>query len=66
MTEIKNGKQSVKVIIEETDIHNEGLWLFCENGSSSTGVHITVEQFDMVKGLVNNLEVVEFYEGKRQ
>jgi UDP-N-acetyl-D-mannosaminuronate dehydrogenase len=61
---LENGKQSVEVITEGRACL-AGFWHFCQNGHQSTGVDISVEQFDMLNELVTKPEVVEFYEQKR-
>lgn len=60
-----NGKQSID-IVTTGESWDKGVWKFCENGHQSTGVHVTVEMFGMLKELVNMPEVVEFYEEKRR
>jgi len=66
MAEIVNGKQSVEVLIDKSEIFDRGTWFFCQNGYQSTGVDISVEQFDMIKELVVDPDVVEFYENLRK
>lgn len=65
---LTNGKQSVEAITG-SDLQDRswdiGVWYFCQNGHQRTGVDISVEQFDMVKEIVTNPEVVEFYEKRR-
>lgn len=63
MAILSSGKQSVEV--NTTGKWDNGVWFFCQNGYQSTGVNISVEQFDMIKKLVQHPEVVEFYEAKR-
>jgi hypothetical protein len=65
--EIKKGKQSVRVCVDD-DVSEweKGTWYFCTDGQATTGVKITVEQFDMLKTIVNSPEVVEYYESIRQ
>ena len=60
-----NGKQYVAIDIDSSFEHEKNTWFFCKNGRQSTGVQITVEQFDMLKELVNDHKVVEFYERLR-
>ena len=61
-----NGLHSVEVCID-ADVRDWKFrnWLFSQNGQSSTGVNISVRQFDIIKELVNTPEVVEYYEGLR-
>jgi len=65
MIKQKNGKHSVGIDIDSGFTHEKNTWMFCQNGYQSTGVQISVEQFDMLKELVNDPRVVEFYEGLR-
>ena len=61
------GKQSVSVYIGQDDRSWElGMWLFCQNGHQSTGVDVSIDQFDMLKELVTNPDVVEYYESLRK
>ena len=60
-----NGKQSVEVIIDKNHTYGKGTWFFCHDGFQSTGVGVSVEQFDMLKELVNSPDVVEFYKTLR-
>jgi hypothetical protein len=60
-----NRKQSVEARVSEQDRFNQGTWMFCQNGYQSTGVDISVEQFDMLKELVTDASVVEYYEKLR-
>lgn len=62
---LENGKQSVEVFTNE-ESWNAGVWSFCQNGFQSSGVSVSVKQFDMLKELVMSPEVVEFYEKERQ
>lgn len=65
MIEKVNGKQSVGIDINSSFDHEKKVWYFCQNGYQSTGVQISVEQFDMLKELVNDNRIIEFYEGLR-
>lgn len=65
MSKRVNGKQSVEAIISKKELFNQGTWMFCQNGRQSTGVDISVEQFDMLKELVTDADVVEYYEKLR-
>jgi len=65
MSKRVNGEQSVTVIVNEADFYNKGTWFFCPDGYQSTGVDVSVEQFDMIKELVNSPDIVEFYEKLR-
>ena len=60
-----NGKQSVGIDIDSSFDREKNTWMFCQNGYQSTGVQISVEQFDILKELVNDQRVVEFYENLR-
>ena len=60
----ENGRQSVQVITRHGSF-DAGSWLFCQNGYQSTGVDVSVEQFDMLKEIISNPEVVAFYEELR-
>ena len=53
------GKVSVTVSDER---YGEPLWSFCQNGYQSTGVNISKTQFEMIRQLVTDKDVVEFYE----
>ena len=67
MIKLVNGKQHVRAYVNADDeIWKKGTWYFCQNGYHSTGVDITVEQFDMLKELVTHPDVVEFYEKLRK
>ena len=65
MSKRVNGKQSVTACIDKAQSFDVGSWLFCQNGYQSTGVDISFEQFEMMRELVNDPEVVEFYESLR-
>lgn len=56
---IEKGAKSVSV---EYPRYGEILWLFCENGTQSTGVHMSKEVFEMMRELTTNPEVVAMYE----
>ena len=60
-----NGQQYVGIDIDSGFEHEKNTWVFCQNGYHSTGVQISVEQFDMLKELVNDPRIVEFYESLR-
>jgi|TARA_R110002096_G_scaffold262406_4_gene455896 hypothetical protein len=63
---LKNGKQSVEVCLDSKAFTSDnGTWYFCTNGNFSTGVKITVEQFDMLTALVAAPKIVEYYESIR-
>jgi len=60
-----NDKQYISI---DLDTHNESdkqVWDFCQNGNHSTGVSVSLEQFDMLKEMVNDHRIVEFYESLR-
>jgi hypothetical protein len=61
----ENGKQSVSINIEARIDSEKNVWYFCQNGHKSTGVSISVEQFDILKELVNDHRIVEHYESMR-
>ena len=61
---MQHGKQSVSLNITP-DSYDESTWFFCTNGWQSTGVKLSLTQFDMVKDLVNKPEVVDYYENIR-
>ena len=60
-----NGTQYVAIDINSSLEHERNMWMFCQNGYQSVGVQITVEQFDMLKEMINDHKVVEFYEKLR-
>ena len=60
----KNGKNHVEVDLTST--RDRGLWSFCQNGYHSVGVYVNVDQFDMLKDLVHDAKVVEYYEELRR
>ncbi len=62
MPKLENGEQSVEILIKDSDTEGKGQIMFCTNGWHSTGVILTVEQYDMLKELLVYPEVVEFYE----
>ena len=66
MPKIISGDQGVEVVGEEGCRHEQGTWFFCQNGYQSTGVDVSIEQFDMLVELVSNRGVVEFYEKLRR
>ena len=57
----ERGKQSVSIKIDSAFMHERNLWMFCTNGHQSTGVNITVEQYDMLKKMLCDPRVVKFY-----
>lgn len=65
MIKVVNGKQSIELITDE-NAYDQGTWFFCQNGYQSTGIDLSVEQFDILKELVNNFQVVEYYEKQRK
>lgn len=66
MIEKKNGKQSVRMMINSKFKHEENLFLFSSNGHQSTGVNISLEQYDMLLELLNEPDVVNYYENIRK
>jgi len=61
-----NGKQSVSVgAVKTCSQWAKNEWLFCQNGYQAAGVNVSVEQFDMLKELVTDPEIVEHYEKLR-
>jgi len=65
MIERKNGKQSVGVDIHSDFKHDKNVWVFSQNGVQSVSVQVTANQFDMLKELVGDHRIVEFYEKLR-
>ena len=64
MIKTQNGRVSLEVKTEKTG-RDAGLWLFSENGWQATGVQIPVELFDLMRDMVTNPDVVEYYESIR-
>lgn len=57
---IINGKQSVELITGGRE-WERGTLYFCTNGYQRTGIALTLEQFYMLKDLLDSSEVNEFY-----
>ena len=64
MIKKQTGKKNVRVGLSD-DGFDAGVWFFCENGWQSTGVAISVELFDIMRDMVTNPDVVEYYESIR-
>jgi len=60
---ISIGKQFISVDI--SCCSDRGLWRFCKNGYQATGIYITREQFEMLRELVTNADVVDYYEAQQ-
>lgn len=63
---LQNGRQSIEIVMDGMRSWEIGSWFFCQNGYQRTGVSISVEQFEMLKQLVNTPDIVEFYESERR
>lgn len=61
-----NGKQHISINIDSRFEHERKTWYFAVNQYHSTGVQISVEQFDILKEMVNDHRIVEFYERLRR
>ena len=62
---LENGNNSIEVMLDDARSWDVGNWFFSQNGWQRIGINISVEQFDMMKEIVVNPEVVEFYERLR-
>ena len=62
---LEKGRHSVDAIVDGKRPWNLGVWHFSQNGYQSTGVDVSVAQFDMLRELVTNPKVVEYYENRR-
>ena len=67
MIKESKGKQSISVGVgDDCNTWDKGVWKFCQNGYQSTGIDISVDQFEMLRALVTNPAVVEYYEELRR
>ena len=68
MAKCEIGNQFVEVATDKAEAWKSdlGVWKFCQNGWQSTCVKISVEQFDMMKEMIFDPQVVEYYESLRK
>ena len=59
------GRQFVGVVTNSVCRSDNGVQHFCQNGHQSTGVSVSVHQFDILRELVTDPSVIEYYENLR-
>ena len=60
------GRQFVSIDVDSKFSHERSMWSFCQNGYQSTGVNITVQQFDILRELMDEPAIVKYYDELRK
>lgn len=56
-----SGKKHLEVKVDRRE-SGHACWSFCENGWQTTSIYVSKKMFEMMREMVTDKDVVEFYE----